>query len=127
MSVLSEIKEEINYYNPPQKVADALLHLGRRGLRFSGHGVFLSTNAEGTEDIGVMKEFGLLGDTYVYVIIEWKGRSFSTDVHIEKPNKSERFCFDGFAKARDFIDKHKLHTKRGIDKYLDNLGNQPEG
>jgi hypothetical protein len=36
--ILPEIKVEIANYNPPKRIADAMLSLGKMGFSFMGHG-----------------------------------------------------------------------------------------
>jgi len=38
---IKEIKDEIKWYKPKKKIADAMLELGEAGFEFSGHGVGL--------------------------------------------------------------------------------------
>lgn len=37
-SRIKEIKEEIEWYQPPKRISDAMLKLGKDGFEFSGHG-----------------------------------------------------------------------------------------
>lgn len=59
---IKEIQKEINHYNPPKRIANAMLLLGKLGFIFGGHGLGM-----GGEDFSLWLKFKPYGDLHVII------------------------------------------------------------
>lgn len=118
---IREMQNEINGYNVPKRIADAMMELAKAGFEFSGHGCGM-----GAEDWGIIfsnKSF----KAYSYVSFIYDGSKIVTDVTVAEEDckeawqKSLRKSFKGTARAVKFIKENKLHTKTGLRKFLKDI------
>ena len=75
--ILKEIEKEIDWYQVPKHIANAMRKLGRLGFRPGGHGVGC-----GGEDWSLFYDLSKKKDSYIYVNLSYPVKDCSISVYL---------------------------------------------
>lgn len=101
---IKEMQDEINYYNPPKSISNAMMELAQIGFKFSGHGY------GGYEDFGVSKEYE---NGYIYASFS-TSLDNSTSVCKYLSEEDDEEVLENFENKRpsEIVKKAKIYIKK---------------